>query len=196
MTDTRTNILVLVIGAKGTGKTHFIKEKLIGSSKQPKKFIIDTADNDIWRTMESHNNPSGKEVHINTITTDQLYTQPTGLTRLIEPDPDILFPEITRTTRNSLLIIEDGTRYIYGRLAKSFKDFVYDSKQRNNDIIIVFHALSSVPPQLITIVDKVVLFKTQETFPASKYPFPSIKHWMEKIRVHPSRYYCVAIPLS
>ncbi len=196
MTKKRTNTVILVIGARGVGKTDKIKNDIICSSKKRKKYLIDTADNDVWKSLKTHLRPANHAIKVPILPLEKLYMQPVGLHRILEGNPKKVFPELHRTTRNALLIIEDGTRYIKGTLSPAFLDILYDTKQRNNDLVIVFHALGSVPPDLVRGADKIVLFKTQESFNRNKYPFPNLEYWMEKIRAHESRFFCKTIPLS
>ena len=195
MTETRTNSVILVVGARGTGKTRLLKE-LMRLSKKRKKYLIDTADNDVWKNMGTFDRPANSAIKIPILQIEDLYKQPEGLHRIITPDPEELYPELQRTTRNSLIVLEDATRYVESRISKPLKRIVLDTKQKNNDLILVFHALAEVPPKLVRMSDKIVLFKTQESYNASKYPFPIIEYWMKKIAENKSRYFYKTIPLS
>jgi len=78
---------------------------------------------------------------------------------------------VSFSTLNSTLM-----SYIQNRIGfqEDVRNFVLDSKQKNLDLLFVFHALASVPLELARIADILVIKKTSEALtPTLKKKFPT-----------------------
>lgn len=181
MNQPRNNIISLVVGRRGTGKTDLIKNEIVIPSPLKKKLIVDTFENPAWRNLKTFLRPEMESASIPLLQIDQLQYWNNGLYRIFSSDTEELFEEIERTCFNTLLVFEDATKYIGGRLSPSMRKFLLDSKQKNLDVVLVFHSLASIPPELVRIADFITLFKTGDgQLDKSKYPFPDL----ELIRGH------------
>ena len=192
----RTNSIVIVCGKRGTGKTDYCKSLLKVSSLE-KKLVVDTFDSPTWRNLKTFKHPEWEQIEIPIMEMEQLKLWKKGLYRVFSSDPDELFVSIDKYVTNAIIEFEDATKYFKGKLQESVRRLMYDSKQKNLDLIFVFHSLSAVPPELVRIADYLTLFKTNDGSPnMNKYPFPSIIPAMKFVRESKSRYENVTIELS
>ncbi|MCB9033506.1 MAG: hypothetical protein H6553_06700 [Chitinophagales bacterium] len=146
--------IIIICGAKGTGKTTFAIE-LLSKSKR-KTAIIDMLDHQSYR-------------HIPIMPTTHLAAWKTGIYRLISSEPLSLLEEINNKVWDANLILEDAHRYLSQNMSKNEIRLFYESKQHGFDIVVMYHAVSQIPPDLYRISDKLVLFKTKDTFKSSTY---------------------------
>lgn len=171
----RTNKIFLVVGNRGTGKTDFCKN-MLQLSPMPKKLIVDTFDNPAWRNMKTHDHPDWENITVPVMPVDMLNYHKGGLYRIFHTDTDFLQDEIDKYCMNSLVLVEDATRYFPLNLTRSQKNYLLNSKQKNLDIILVFHFLSTVPPELLKMADYLTIFKTNEAqVNEKKYFHPGFK---------------------
>lgn len=185
----RSNIVGLICGARGTGKTDFLKSEIIMPSPFQKKLIVDTFDSPVWHNMKSYAQPELVTLTVPVMQVDNLVNHENGLYRMFSSDTDSMMQAIQLHARNSLLIFEDATKYIGSRLTPDLKKFILDSKQKNLDVFFVFHSLAQVPPDLVRCADILTLFKTNEGVPSqTKYPFPQIPKMMEIVRSSENHY--------
>ncbi len=178
----RNNLVILVAGARGTGKTGWVKKNVVRPSLQVKKMIVDTFDSASWRTMETFDRPDLRSITIPVLPHDKVPDWDSGTYR-IYGQPSEMFALIEQHLQNALIVFEDATKYVGRVLNDDTKRFIYDSKQKNLDLVYVFHSLASIPPELVRAADILVLFKTNEGQPSKdKYPFPEIGQAMEHLR--------------
>ncbi len=172
----------MVAGARGKGKTGWVKKNIVLPSKHPKKLIVDTFDSSSWRTMETFDRPDLRLIPVPVLPHDAVPEWNSGLYRMFG-QPGEMFSLIEQHLNNSLVVFEDATKYVGSKLTEETKRFVYDSKQKNLDLVYVFHSLASIPPELVRAADILVLFKTNEGQPSKdKYPFPEIGQAMDHLR--------------
>jgi hypothetical protein len=79
--------------------------------------------------------------------------------RIFGSDTDSIFATIQTHFYNGLVVFEDASKYIRRQLSDDVRKFILDSKQKNIDLIFVFHGFSYAPPEMWRIVDAVTLFK-------------------------------------
>ncbi len=192
----RINKVSLIAGGRGVGKTNFIK-KVLKASPINKKLVIDTFDSPPWRTLETYDNPDGRMFEIPVMPNNYLKSWKQGFYRLFSSSPERLFDDIEKHVTNAVIVFEDATKYLNGRLNDDVKRLVYDSKQKNLDLIFIFHSLGSIPPELVRAADTLTLFKTNEGMPnKDKYPFPDIPIVMDHLRRSKNRYENITIQLN
>lgn len=180
----------MVAGTRGTGKTDFLKD-LLYVSKQGfrKQLVVDTFDSDVWHNLKTFVNPHQVNVPVRVLPVEKFQYWSQGLYRMFSSDTELMMSEIQQHATNCQIIFEDATKYVGSVLTKDMKKFVLDSKQKNLDLIFVFHSLASIPPDLVRVADTLTLFKTNEGDPSKvKYPFPDIIPMMEKLRASKNRY--------
>jgi hypothetical protein len=190
------NKIILVAGTRGTGKTEYIKKVLV-SSNQPKKLVVDTFDSDVWRTLETHDHPEWASTPVHLIESSKLKTWKSGIYRIGNSNILQTIKDIELYLVNAFVVFEDATKYIGSRLNDDMKRFVLDSKQKNLDFVFMFHSLAQIPNDLIRIADVLTLFKTNEDIPSKKkYPFPEIPDLMEYVKTSENRYTNASILLN
>jgi hypothetical protein len=185
----RNNLITLIVGDRGTGKTTFIKgnqalkvEGLIPRYKKQdsskKILIINTFDNPVWRD-------------VSTIELSELSRWRAGTVRVIEKNISIIIQSIDASVMNAVVIFEDATPYVKNRLGQDLEYLCIDSKQKNIDLFFVFHYLMATPPDLARIADFIVLFKTNERFSPSlrnKYPNPNIEKVFNEVNMQKGQF--------
>ncbi len=184
--NTRINKVSLIVGGRGSGKTDFVKNLIYQIPKR--RIICDTFDSPVWKTFKTYLHPERESERIKEIGFDNVKSQDKGAFKLISSDTDRIFQTIESDAWNSLVVIEDATRFIRKNVDESVRKFVLDTKQKNLDLIFIFHSLSDVPPDLIRWSDTLTLFKTNETFTSymrNKFPNQMIEKAFEKVRTLP-----------
>lgn len=193
----RVNAVVVIVGDRGTGKTTLIQGnpavKVTGilptlQSRRPgrKVLIVETFDDPLYR-------------HLPPIMPDELPAWTAGPRRIWSARPVEMLSAINAFCYNTVIVVEDSTKFIFGRLPEPIKQMVLNSKQQNNDLYFIFHYLQAVPPDLARLCDYLVLFKTKETWDArlkTKYPNPDIEQLFLKVKKARSWYYHDFVKIS
>ena len=147
----RINQVSAILGRRGTGKTVYIKkliEKYREALPDQKILIVDTLDHPAYR-------------HIPVIKPEKIkYWASPSIYRIYSSNPESVMEEISQHLSNALIIFEDASKYIRYRLPDSARQFIFDSKQKNLDLIFLFHGFAATPPELFRVVDNLVIFKT------------------------------------
>lgn len=157
MIDNNYDIL-LIVGKRKTGKTTFGRE-IIKKSLQPKILVVDTFEHPSYNDFQ-------------TITVDMLSRWKKGKKRLIyKTDEDL--EAINKYVNNTLIVMEDCTKYITGDLSKPITGIIFDSKQKKNDVMLMYHGFAFAPPKLIANVNYITLFKIGENIANSKGKIPN-----------------------
>ena len=146
----RINYVNAILGRRGTGKTVYVKkliEKYQQAHPEQKILILDTIDHPAYR-------------HVPEISIEKLkYWHKPSMYRIFKGNPDSILEAVNKNLSNTLLILEDASKYMRNRLSDDVRQFIFDSKQKNLDIIFLFHGFMSAPPELFRLVDNLVIFK-------------------------------------
>lgn len=149
----RLNLVSLVLGRRGCGKTTYIL-KLIKAymAKHPKQkvLIVDTLDH-----------PAYKDIAVIKPEMLKRWKRP-NIYRIFGPDTDEILHQLEHNVYNALIIFEDSSKYIRKNLQDDVRRFIIDSKQKNLDLVFLFHGFSFTPPELFRIADALVIFKTDD----------------------------------
>lgn len=189
----RTNIVSLIVGGRGTGKSTYLQ----GSEKLSIKGIIGSylERNPNQKILIVEDCLSMNWADVAEIKKNELKRWIKGVRRYVLDVEDMKTDvrHIVESCYNTVLIFEDATRYIdSGKLPMHWRKVPADSKQKNSDVFFVFHALMQVPPDLVRLSNFVVLFKTNENLTSSlknKYPFPVLHSAFEKVQKNKNAYY-------
>lgn len=173
----RENIVGIICGNRGVGKSTFLINLAEG---HPKKVLVyDLDDNDKYHKFQL-------------ITPEMLPRWKSGIKRIITPDTDLVLNSIVEHVHNALLIFEDATKYIESDPPKSIRQLVLASKQRNLDIFFTFHTYRSIPPKLFSWADVLEVFKTGEDIGQFKNKIPQFER-VEKVHAeveaHKNRFF-------
>jgi hypothetical protein len=173
----RLNKVVTLVGKRGTGKTTYIKTVIDAYRKKNagcKVLIVDTLDHPSYRDITE-------------ITVEQLKRwkpDAGGYYRIFGSNTEEILQTINSHVFNALLIFEDASKYIGSRFDDYVKAFILDSKQKNLDIVFMFHSWGFVPNDLFRLNDVITIFKTQDS-PAQKknhLPFELIAKSYETVK--------------
>lgn len=179
----RLNQIIIIVGGKGTGKTTFALRLLEKSRK--KTLIVDTLDHPAYR-------------HIPPVNIDKLKLWRSGTYRIFNSDPVAVMNECNSNVWNANIILEDAFKYLSFNLKKDEIKLFSDSKQHNQDIIIMFHALKQIPSYLATVADKIVIFKTNEQLARNSnkfYNWHEIMFTHSRVMKHKDMHYCEVVNL-
>jgi archaellum biogenesis ATPase FlaH len=179
----RLNQIIIIVGGKGTGKTTLALQLL---NKAPKKtLIVDTFDHPAYRIYPE-------------LTQEQLPYWKSGTYRIFDGDTVETLKAINKHVWNANIILEDAFKYLSFNLKKDEIRLFSDSKQHNQDIIIMFHAIKQIPTYLCSLADKLVILKTKEQLQSNTtkfYNWEDIKAAHTKVARHPDPHYFEVINL-
>lgn len=162
MTEPIFNTVSGIFGMRGTGKTLYLKGSeefnLPGFfqsyiDKKMKVLIIDTIDHNSYRDIP-------------VIQLEQLKIWKQGVYRIWQRPDDM--PEFTNylntldSIYNSLIVYEDAYKHQARELDKPVKNLIIDSKQKNIDIIFMYHSWGMAPQDLFRMIDLIEVFKTKD----------------------------------
>jgi len=113
----------------------------------------------------------------------------------MEPDDIVLFVDMINKSQhmnNTLIVFEDAGKYTGSQIPKPFKRLIIDSKQRNIDIIFMYHCFIDTPTNIFTKSDFIQLFKTEDSPIVRKNNlrlFDKVLATYEEIKNNPSNFY-------
>lgn len=187
----RMNIVGAIFGMRGTGKTEYLKgNKSLGLpgllkaylKRDMKVLIVDTFDH-----------PSYRDIPI--ITQEQLEGWNKGCYRIFVPVDKMpqLCNIIAEKVWNALIVFEDSHKHQYNKIDRSIMRLIGDSKQKNIDILFMYHNWGLAPKDLYRYLDFIELFKTKDHPAVRKDDMPGYYEVAERVynevKKHPSRYY-------
>ena len=203
MSDELVNKVTVIAGERGSGKTNtakiLIQAYADANCSDHRILIVDTLNHPQYSGIQQL--PKAEYL--------SMWKDSNGVLRLFAPPPEgatiqhnleyvctqhggrYLF-------KNGLLVIEDATKLLEGKLDEWFKTFVVDSKQINVDILLMFHGFCFVPPRLWKFIDRLVIHKTKEQWSAIKGRIPAaplVEAAFNRVQAHPSKYYCEVVNL-
>jgi Cdc6-like AAA superfamily ATPase len=147
----RINNVSAILGRRGTGKTTYVR-KLINeyhnALPQQKILIADTLDH-----------PAYKDIPAIDIDMLKRWRKP-NIYRIYGSNTDEILQTINTYLYNALVIFEDASKYLRPNLDKDVRMFILDSKQKNLDLIFIFHGFMFVPPEMFRLLDNLVIFKS------------------------------------
>lgn len=189
MSEGRQNMVYLVVGRIGSGKTDEIKniaQTIYENNANINKLVVfDEFDTDVWHTMETWNHPEWVQYRLPIISEKQLLRLKKGQVRLIQTiDNNDHYFYLFRKLRNCIVIIEDATRMVdpQEKLPKSLGRLLFDVKQKNIELILVFHSLMEVPAKLGRHARIIILKHTDEQECPKKFANPKIKLAFDKLK--------------
>lgn len=151
-------------GTNGTGKTKFALEEFV--MKYPKNVII----------LDPLNGEKKWSIYpvIGETKIKQL-----SISKPIKAKLDVDFSsnkywEILMQIKNSLIVFDDFNFFLtYDTRGVAFRDLLLRRRQLNNDIILICHGLSEVPPSFFTFASHLVIFNTTDSYLRLKNKIPN-----------------------
>jgi hypothetical protein len=156
----RTNKITLFVAARDTGKTTYTKQVI---ASHPKKvLIVDTEDHPMYREFEL--------VDIERLKYWQKGTKRiiTNLNR-VKADAELLSAYLS----NCLVIFEDATKYLCQNTPRNVFSLVYNSKQKNVDVFMIYHGFKNIPPELLSNIDYLTLGYVKENIKRYENKIPN-----------------------
>ncbi|WP_276976968.1 hypothetical protein [Flavobacterium filum] len=148
----RMNYITLILGARGTGKSYYTINEII--LKHPKKvLIVDTLDHPSYRAQ-------GFQI----VDIDSLSRWKSGVKRIMVNPVSIKedLRKLCGSISNCLLIFEDATKYFRTNAPVELFNLIYDSKQKNMDILFMYHGFKKIVPELLDNANFITMFKMEE----------------------------------
>lgn len=187
------NKVTALFGARGKGKTEFLRgnEKF----KLPGFFKAALAKGQKVLIVDTINHPSYQDIPF--ITFEQLRTWKKGIYRIIiDPEQIAEFTAYLNSLDslwNTLIVFEDAYKHTSERLSKPCKRLIIDSKQKNIDIIYMYHAFGWAPKDLYKVLQLIQLFKIGDHPECRKKDMPgyyeeALKTYNE-VQAHESDFY-------
>lgn len=176
MQEQRVNKIILLVGRRGCGKT--TTGKKIANAQSKKVLVVDTFQH-----------PSYDD--FSTTTTDKLKYWKSGNYRVFDKEPIQILLTINEHVRNSCIILEDAAKYLWGNVPAGVKGLLIDSRNRNLDIILMFHNLADIPPYIAKMYNDMVLYKTNDNMSKEMSKFSNwgeLKKHHERIMKNKSPY--------
>lgn len=175
----RTNKISILLGNRNTGKTIYAKSIMKAALEAGKSvLVIDTFDHPAYSAVER-------------IRPDQIgKCAPGHIYRCFGSETELILTSCNQFY-NGLLVLEDATKYIENRLNEDSKRFFYDCKQKNVDILAMFHSWVACPPILFRIADNVMIKKTGDNCLVRKNDCPNFAEVLaayEEVEKSPNRY--------
>lgn len=143
----RANEITVITGRRGTGKTT-LQQKILAVN--PKKtLVVDTFDHPSWSSYPI-------------ISIENLKHWRSGNYRVILSNytEDLIL--ISKYSNNCNIVYEDAKKYFTSSIPQSVVNAIIDSKQKNTDIYMMYHALSQIPKFLREMYDNLIIFKTKD----------------------------------
>jgi GTPase SAR1 family protein len=180
----RQNLIGLVCGTRGTGKTTFLK-KLIDGHTTKKTLVVDANDNILFKDIP-------------VIKPELLKRWKAGTVRIVSEDTDLVFDLIYEHLWNALVVFEDATGYMQYNMPEVIKKIMLVSKQRNLDLIFTFHSFRNIRPDFFAYSNYLELFKTGEDIMQfrSKIPqFDAVLKVKNKVESNADKHYHESVRL-
>ncbi len=178
----RINLVNIIVGKRGTGKSWFFLKNLLPIYRKahPKKrvLIMDTLDHPAYRDIP----------RVNCAMLERW--RGGGVYRIFGDDEQKILDSIEKNVHNALIVFEDASKYIDANLPDKVNRFVLDSKQKNLDLIFMFHGFSYCPPKLWRIADTVTIFKSDNPEYRKKeiVAYEDVKQSWNNVMADPNRY--------
>ncbi len=178
----RQNKVTAILGRRGTGKTTYIKELI--------KVYRDNLPNQKVLILDTLDHPSYREIPVINESLLQRWIKP-SVYRMFSSDTDNLLNLVEKNYNNGLLILEDASKYLRRQIGDDVRKFIFDSKQKNLDIIFLFHGFQAMPSELFRIVDNIVLFKCDDPVYRKRdlTNYQEVKEVYDRVMKHQSPYY-------
>jgi hypothetical protein len=192
MTD---NTVSGIFGIRGTGKTSYLKGDKefnlpgifpVYQKKNMKVLIVDTFDHPKYRD-------------ITYLTPRKLVAFKEGIARTyVRPDQ---MPDLTRlicecnSLWNTLIVYEDAQKHQHKVLDRPTIRLIGDSKQKNMDIVFMFHNWFQAPKDLYLYLNYIEVFKTKDSPESRRESIQQAGYFDEamsvynEVKAHDSKYY-------
>jgi hypothetical protein len=197
----RFNQVGLILGMRGTGKSLY----LLGSKYSAKPGdsalnipgLLDTELKNGFKVLivDTLDHPSYRKIPV--LKPDQIKNFKKGLVRVfMQPEkirPLIHYINSNAHFNNTFIVFEDAGKYTEAKLPLEFKRLIADSKQRNIDVLFMYHCWADTPLDVFRKgLDYIQLFKTEDSPAVRKNNlrlYDKIEAEHRGIKAQPSRFF-------
>lgn len=160
----RFNAIGAIFGQRGSGKTDYLRGNpqhglpgimnIYPKHKDMKVLIIDTFDH-----------PSYANIPV--LSPKDFNTWTSGIYRVFTPATEV--PKLNRFINshpsiwNTLIVYEDAYKHTAKTVDRYLRQIMADSKQKNIDVLFMYHSFAQAPPDLYRYLDYIELFKTKDS---------------------------------
>lgn len=95
------------------------------------------------------------------------------------------FMDTAKTLTDSDIVFEDATGYLTGKTADEMRKLIVAKRHTRNNIIMLFHSISSVPPFIFQLANWIVLLKTSDELKTVKTKKENLINPFMKLRSTP-----------
>lgn len=174
MSNYRINNVSAILGRRGSGKTTYVRQLIETYNKAlpfQKILIADTLDHPSYRDIPNI------DLHLL-----KRWKSP-NIYRIFGSNTDEILNAIGNYLYNALVVFEDSSKYLRANLNNDVRKFILDSKQKNLDIIFIFHGFAFVLPELFRLMDNLVIFKSDNPEPRKNYivAYDQVKEAYEEV---------------
>jgi len=163
--------LIAVIGKPGTGKTMATIQ--MAKAINPQKLVV--IDEGLQEPMWD------KYKRINAAKPDDLKKlKGWGVSDYYSEKnyPPGVFNNMYDNLRNGVIVLDDCRTYIKNQLADDVRKIVARRRQHGNDIFLIVHGFTNLPPSLYSYISHYILFATTDTLDSRK---EYISHYYDKL---------------
>lgn len=179
MNDVRNNKVILLFGERGAGKTFYARNFLLQyrqAHPEQKALILDT-----FR--------SPKYLDLAAIKIEDIARWRNANTYVCWNSDTDKINAAVQQLYNALIIYEDASKFFdSNQLPPDLKKYVIDTKQKNVDILMLFHGYTFCPPKLFRLADEIIVMKTKDSPKNRKNDIPNydyLMHCYQAIMDHP-----------
>ena len=170
--EPRNNRVGLTMGLRGTGKTLFVLGSKFSAKASDKALnktgLVEVALSNGFKVLiiDTMDHPSYRNIPILTPQAFKAWKQGTGRIVLKEFDVKNLVTHINNSPHinNTFIVFEDAGKYTEAKLPLAFKALIAESKQRNIDLLFMYHCWADTPRDIFRKgLDWIQLFKTEDS---------------------------------
>lgn len=163
--EKRFNLINVVIGRRGSGKTYFIKKFFKPYLQRGMKIVIVDTFNHPSYAFPEKNDPYPYKIGRIQPSAIPAWEKDkkNGIYRMYGNNFNTEILPALMQLRNTLIVFEDAKKYIKQNLQEDLESLCIDSKQKNIDIIFLYHSWGFVPPAIIRLSDFIELFPTSDS---------------------------------
>lgn len=160
---------ILVVGKPGSGKSEFVKKYIEGRNC----LVMDVQNEYGARTKYPNQKPI-------------LLSDNTKLARSRYTGGDFnQFVEIAKTKKNTVLVFEEATIFLEGRIGKEMRKILVAKMFTGNVCLLCFHSISAIPPRILQLSDYVVLHHVNDELYQVEKKYPSLLNAYLSIKKKP-----------
>jgi hypothetical protein len=160
---------ILVIGMTGQGKSPFIQKYIEGRNC----FVFDVQN----EYGERPKYPGGRVFNL---------SNNLNAPRARQIDFNVSgFLQNCLKKKNTVCVFEEATIFFKGNTSELTRRVMISRLFTNNVSVFVFHSIRNVPPDIMSLINIVVLFKTGDQYGEVKYKYPSLYPYYMRLKKAP-----------